>query len=123
MTKSYADICIERANVATEGPWFQFSSAHEGEPCNYIESDNGCVTTVFTGFENAKFIAHARTDVPELAKRLKLACEIIKELYDELVEHYNRNNNRNKCPHCKIAFKYAEEVLKELERMPEEKCT
>lgn len=75
MGLNYIDDCLERAQKATPGPWQQFSNTVEGTSCNYIESDRGWVTTVFTGFKNADFIAHARTDVEELAKRLKKAIE------------------------------------------------
>jgi hypothetical protein len=76
MTKSYADICIERAEKATEGPWVRYhyaawdgiEGANRKDICCMSNSDweaDGPIA------DNIQFIAHAREDVPELAKRLK----------------------------------------------------
>lgn len=74
MTKTYADMCLERASKATEGPWGTVT--YDG--LNVIAKNNGLVCEVNRQFiPNARFIAHSRTDVVELATRLKRACEII----------------------------------------------
>lgn len=56
-SKPYADTCLERASMATEGPWKVIT-------CKSLE--------------DADFICEARTDVPELARRLKKACEALR---------------------------------------------
>ncbi len=77
--KTYADQCLERAEKATKGPWKAGHSYH---------------------FEkNAEFIAHSRTDVPELARRLKKACDLLGAL---------------KCGHYDTEW-----LADELEKLPE----
>lgn len=78
MTKpTYADTCLERAEKATEGPW------------NLVRGKWVCCEIIPAGEtsdsiaeyylpKNGDFIAHARTDVPELARRLKLACDALR---------------------------------------------
>jgi hypothetical protein len=58
--KTYADQCLERAEKATEGPWSPLSDLIVG-----------CM-------DDSEFIAHARTDVTELARRLKEACDYLR---------------------------------------------
>lgn len=88
--KSYADQCLDRAEKATEGPWeAQVSLSIQTEKemekkRNRVASVRGITVwgkySAISCKDEAEFIAHARTDVPELARRLKKACEIIKEL-------------------------------------------
>jgi hypothetical protein len=74
---TYANKCLERAEKATKGPW-----SFRGWTVNAIYDDDAFPLQVNTEFESAKqdaeFIAHARTDVPELARRLKKACESLR---------------------------------------------
>lgn len=108
MSQSYADLCIERAGKASEGPWkhesFQSGSEYvgmrnalPGRPFNPDHSDaNGYMGAHMFLYNapkfkesyellkveknnNAEFIAHARTDVPELARRLKSACDALRK--------------------------------------------
>lgn len=82
--KTYADSCLERAEKATPGTW----TIDFKEPNWFgIESDKDSGDWVVCGDEsefprptkvNAEFIAHSRQMVPELAKRLKRACEFIR---------------------------------------------
>lgn len=95
--KTYADECLERAEKATEGPWKSGVTYHHEQ--------------------NAKFIAHARTDVPELARRLKKACETIRELAGCLEWLNGWSKNLGTDPFVINLFKFADE----LEAMPEEK--
>lgn len=120
---TYADECLERAEKTPKGPWVTgyvagqcyIDHQHGGAICKYvydIVSDNNEIshhsiiqktthhyvvnTTMEYGAmekEVAAFIAHARTDVPELARRLMKACERLRnsglygpedELADEL---------------------------------------
>lgn len=62
---TYADECLARASRATPGPWK--ANGNEVKPI-FCDCCAWCS-------ETAEFIAHARTDVVELAKRLKKACD------------------------------------------------
>lgn len=80
MTKSYADECLERAKKATEGPW---STLEEGDEVHAISFVEACGDPLHIALSthteyDADFISHARTDVPELARRLKRACETLR---------------------------------------------
>ena len=91
MKKTFADICLERAEKATVGPWTHSSTCHQvnhvySEHQGFIVSDLvGSIAKIRSGryeFQklNGEFIAHARTDVPELARRLNKSIEIGKNL-------------------------------------------
>jgi hypothetical protein len=106
MTKSYADTCLERAEKATSGPWEVNSK--------YDQIWNPS-TQEFIGTEDAdcpatQFIVHARADVPELARRLKKACEELR-LASKAVQAAGLP---------KVA-EVMKEIADELESMPEEK--
>jgi hypothetical protein len=75
--KTYADVCLERAERMSEG-------------------------------EDAEFIAHARTDVPELARRLKMACDSLAILKGVI---------QRKMP---VHPDWVQELIDELEAMPGE---
>lgn len=86
VTKSYADECLERADKATEGPWtmagitierLEIASYGRG-PCGVIHIASMNSRNVSSRETDAEFIAHARSDVPELARRLKKACEYLR---------------------------------------------
>lgn len=96
MKKTYADECLERAEKATKGPWeydsgngevetvphriaicdragnlereqdveYRYGDHIPEEALELLKTDN---------YDDLEFIAKARTDVPELARRLKLA--------------------------------------------------
>lgn len=81
--KTYIDECLERAEKATEGPWeamFTFGSsdlpaAVEGPNRTLIvRIDEACSEQPS---DDIRFIARARMDVPELARRLKKAIEAL----------------------------------------------
>jgi hypothetical protein len=78
MKKTYADICLERAEKATEEPWLV---KHHRSFGNLFRLDNPQTANQFVSqYEpNREFIAHSRTDVPELSRRLKKACEALRE--------------------------------------------
>lgn len=84
---SFADICIERAEKATQGPWV--SEWDSLAIKNVRASDQ---TIIHSGFPtNSDFVANARTDVPELARRLKLAVKCLRqwaEMSPELKNDY-----------------------------------
>jgi hypothetical protein len=78
MTKSYADTCLERAEKASPGCWDK-----EPRNSNYstqvvIKKGRLAVANCYTT-EDIEFIAHARTDVETLARRLKRACERLRD--------------------------------------------
>lgn len=79
MTKSYADSCIEIASHATEGPWVFDTDCDvfAGKQDESGEFEKRVCTMPYSADYHAdlKFIAHSRTDVVELARRLKKACE------------------------------------------------
>lgn len=107
MTKStYAEACLERAEKATEGPWHRVAA-------NVEKSKHGHITTTWTFPDNAEFIAHARTDVPELARRLDSACDAIRKAADALNGYGTVILSMD--PFSKILFDLADE----LEAMPE----
>jgi hypothetical protein len=101
MTQSYADLCIERASKATEGPWkyidregdYPSSWISASKTTGYDEEDEPhtevCkLPSSAYGYEcnfdnNGPFIAHAREDVPKLAN-------IVKDLEKENVELKNK---------------------------------
>lgn len=58
MTQTYADICLERVEKAP-------NTYRLDGPRDYVR-------------ESSNFYHHARTDVPELARRLKKACELLR---------------------------------------------
>lgn len=85
MTKSYIDEVLERAENATRGPWGMIQ--YDGWT---LLDERGAVIRIENDLE---FIAHARTDIPELVRRLKKAITYLraydstrfeKELADEL---------------------------------------
>lgn len=91
MTKTYADTCLERASKATEGPWVWATLRQSGQwtycPAlitaadpirDVIEADSYTLSLLVT---DAEFIAHSRTDVPELARRLNRACETLRAMH------------------------------------------
>ena len=79
MTKleTYLKEIKDRCGSATLGPW-----KHEVIGENQIISGLG-VCSNFTGPDNSKFIAHARTDV-------ELLHEIVGRLLDKYVDDYGR---------------------------------
>lgn len=79
--KSYADQCLERAEKATVGPWKSTWREDENRNKKQIESTSSIVFgKSFILPHDAEFISHARTDVPELARRLKKACEALAKI-------------------------------------------
>ena len=68
-----------RANAATEGPWFPNRYSDDWEVCGELD-DNGnpaLVASEAVGTD-AEFIAHARTDVPDMAAALRAVLELHK---------------------------------------------
>ena len=61
-----------RANAATEGPWAASSGYVESGTATIVE----CSDPLPFDQVNAEFIAHARTDVPEMAAALRAVLAI-----------------------------------------------
>lgn len=95
---NYIDEVLARAEKATPGPWFyayEYTSivtrgpqlgatgccTSEGPGWFSIDLDGDCLGGESSA--NAGFIAHARTDVPELARRLKRAIREMRLSIDE----------------------------------------
>lgn len=82
MKKTFADLCLERAKKATEAPWV-------GDEFEMVAPNAPVMTPGFKKIVwaddyhmnewDAEFIAFARTALPELAQRLKKACELLRE--------------------------------------------
>lgn len=70
--KTYAEVCIERAKLANEGPW---TAAACGDDYRKVVGGSGWAIVIDVSPMDADFIAASRTDVPELAKRLQRACD------------------------------------------------
>ncbi len=80
MKKTYADKCLERAEKATEGPWTVIDDEYGLRIPEVKGICEGCVGWLKPAYEEeAEFIAHSRTDVPELARRLKAAIDLLKD--------------------------------------------
>lgn len=74
--KTYAEICLKRAGDADEGPWTTGSC---GEDYRKVIGPSGYAIVIDVSPMDADFIAASRTDVPELAKRLTLAIQTIRD--------------------------------------------
>lgn len=88
MSKTYADQCLERADKATEGPWNKVDDEYGIRIPEVKGECEGCIGWLKPAYEeDAVFIAHARTDVPELARRLKRSIDIVRQFdYNRLFE-------------------------------------
>jgi hypothetical protein len=88
---TYADSCLEIAGKATPGPWgdddghvmtgdgFGFSST----PAQYYIGDEYGSTG--DSDADAEFIATSREMVPELCRRLQLACEALRAVKSYII--------------------------------------
>jgi hypothetical protein len=113
MKKTYADVCLERAENATPGPWIPQEKIWSNQYADDVyfkykivvnKDKEKIVGDERTDDSNAEFIASSRSDVPELAKRLKRACEILREIH----------------AHFSFASKTMNDLADELEAMPED---
>ena len=76
---TYADLCIERAEKATEEPWVGNLLGIYSKPTkSWVTGDD-----IVMNDNDFEFITHARIDVPKLARRLKKAIDMLKTV-DEL---------------------------------------
>lgn len=105
--KTYAQTCLERAEKATEGPW-RFRIVNEETylgnlPTPEIVNSSGIYPNTHADFE---LIAHSRTDVVELARRLEKATQSLRDIATELASvPWNIDNDNS-----------IERIIKELER-------
>jgi hypothetical protein len=93
--KTFADICIDRSERATDGPWEAISDLPSWAVAS-LSAQTDVVSTVNRKYRvpyrtnlgcdinDADFIAQARTDVPELARRLQKAINKLREVDMEL---------------------------------------
>lgn len=77
---TFADECLERASKATNGPWDTLCEHGEVHAITFIDSggDPFHIVENLKRHDDAEFIAHSRTDVVELANRLKRAIHELK---------------------------------------------
>ena len=73
-----------RANAATEGPWVTYTvTPHMGSEVLTApregEDYGDYVVPEYIDMDNAEFIAHARTDVPDMAAALRAVLKLHKE--------------------------------------------
>ena len=82
-----------RANAATEGPWNVFMGRidHPGRSLVAVAYDVGCD-------EDAEFIAHARTDVHDMAAALRAVLEIHQDGGES--QGYLDDGSYGFIPHC-----------------------
>ena len=68
-----------RANAATEGPWWADWRFTDWEVCCTV-GDHGLPALIASDAdgEDAEFIAHARTDVPDMSAALRAVLELHK---------------------------------------------
>lgn len=77
--KTYAELCLERCEKATEGPWHTAHINEDDSRSADIEGPhNECVADDVWDHDR-NFIINARFDVPELARRLDAAILRLKE--------------------------------------------
>lgn len=121
--QSYADLCLKRAKKATKGPWVWRKDVMQAirvciEPCDgtcgaetIIETDSGYYPP---RANDKEFIAHARADIPELARRLKRAIQGLNHLNSVawLKTTYKTKNG---------VKRNLKQFIDELEAIPEEK--
>lgn len=95
---NYLQEVKRRAAAASPGPWAvnsdhfmvcSMGNAHDGK--DYHVSMNGYAHRGGVGWEadaktDAEFVAHARTDVPELAERVEIAEAIVLRAIEDLNE-------------------------------------
>lgn len=82
MKRTFADIVLERCEKVTPGPWWLV----EEQTHKSMFVAHGSKTDLSDQFDilesynkqDYEFIAHSRTDVPELCRRLKKACEMLR---------------------------------------------
>jgi hypothetical protein len=114
MKKTFADQCLERASKATLGPWVVDKDEMIIAPAvKTVTRSARIILEPPIHMTNAtrEFIAHARTDVQELAQRLKYAIDSIRFAVNTFKDMKQMDKLAN------ILLKQADE----LERAPEEK--
>lgn len=80
-----------RANAATEGPWWADWRFTDWEVCCTV-GDHGLPALIASDAdgEDAEFIAHARTDVPDMAAALRAVLKLHKHHAGRGGEHCGR---------------------------------
>ncbi len=70
----------ERAKKATEGPWEAVGPTTRKHVVRPAHSNHGFTAVAFSQDDDADFVAHARTDVPELASLVEALAEEVERL-------------------------------------------
>ena len=89
-----------RTNAATEGPWEHEPPPGPGEDpmrpiCVYPKEDGGTLAYVQPLEADAEFIAHSRTDVPDMAAALRAVLELHAPTPSDIYPHEVCHH-----PHC-----------------------
>ena len=80
-----------RANAATEGPWFPNRYSEDWEVCGELDDNGNPALVASEAVEtDAEFIAHARTDVPDMAAALRAVLKLHKHHAGRGGEHCGR---------------------------------
>ena len=93
----------KQADAATEGPWEHEPPPGPGEDpmrpiCVYPKEDGGTLAYVQPLEADAAFIAHARTDVPDMAAALRAVLEIHQDGGES--QGYTDTGTYDFMPHC-----------------------
>ncbi|WP_025851663.1 hypothetical protein [Bacillus velezensis] len=86
LTKAQLEEVRQRADAATEGPWRIGKQSPNG--LNNIGTIGGLLTAQTTNEDDAKYIAHARQDIPALLGHIAALQGKI-----EIYESYAQENN------------------------------
>ena len=113
-TKTYAQQCLERAEKATPGPW-HIGHMNESYPFADVDDSEGMSIGEEIHLDSATFIAHSRTDVVELAKRLERAINIVRAI-TKLKPRWDDKGLFYKPTDIDPVKQIATEALEELER-------
>ena len=88
-----------RANAATEGPWFPNRYSEDWEVCGELDDNGNPALVASEAVEtDAEFIAHARTDVPDMAAALRAVLEIHQDGGES--QGYLDDGSYGDMPHC-----------------------
>ncbi|WES02202.1 hypothetical protein [Bacillus velezensis] len=103
LTKDQLEVIRKRSEKATEGPWRIGKQSPNG--LNNIGTIGGLLTAQTTNEDDAKYIAHARQDIPALLGHITFLNEVISscrcaECGDELGEDWATNNGVAFCNYC-----------------------
>ena len=111
------DAIKARADAATEGPWGVEGRAHPGPDEHlviYPVEQGGTLAFVQPSWDDAEFIAHARTDIPALIAEVERLRGRIEALHPrEVIAVHEGYGEEAWCPECR--FHYPCQTIRALE--------